>query len=166
MSLNVEENEEIFKVREKLKGLQTKNGFRLFMLYFTDLIVYLIETDSTSGQRIGNVTSPIFFLLTKFKKPEKHFEKFEEMDDTREIINATTWFRTWPYENIVSMWIEEGEDLNRLWFDIIQPDHRKRYYGDEDGEDFLWFNKEYSLEFERVLKKMLDYKFHGIKQSN
>jgi hypothetical protein len=160
----VEENEEIFKVREKLKGLQTDTGFRLFMLYFTDVKVYLIETDSTSGLRNANRTAPIFFLFTKFKKPEKHFERFMEMDDTREIINATTWFRTWPYENVVSMWIEEGEDLNKLWFDIIQPDHRKKYFGDEDGEDFLWFDKKETMEFERVMTKMLGYKFHGFKR--
>ena len=160
----MEENEEIFKVREKLKGLQTKNGFRLFMLYFTDIKVYLIETDATSGLKIGNVSAPLFFLMNKLKKPEKHFVKFEEMNDTREIINATTWFRTWPNENIISMWIEEYEDLNKLWFDIIQPDHRKKYYGDEDGEDFLWFDKNETEEFVRVLTKMLGYKFHGIKK--
>lgn len=160
------ENEEIFKVREKLKGLRTKGRFRLFMLYFTDIKMYLIETDSTSGLRVGNVTAPIFFLFNVLKKPKSHYERFEKMDDTRDLINATTWFRTWPYENIVSMWIEEGDELNKLWFDIIQPDHRKKYYSDEDGEDFLWFDKEETAEFERVLRKMLDYKYHGIKQSN
>ena len=159
----MEENEEIFKVREHLKGLQTKTGFRLFMLYFTDIKMYLIETDSTSGLRNANRTAPIFFLFTKLQKKEKQFVRFEEMDDTREIINATTWFRTWPYENIVSMWIEEGEDLNQLWFDIIQPENRVKYYGEEDGEDFLCFDKEETVEFERVLKKMIGYKYHGIK---
>lgn len=159
----MEENEEIFKVRERLSGLQIQSGFRYFIIYFTDLKMYVIETGHTSHHR--NMGWGFLMNMTRTKiSSEKQYSRFEKMDDTREIINSTTWFRTYPYENIIAMWIEEGRSLNELWFEVIQPENRRKYFGDEDGEDCLYFRKELTDEYVRILKKMLGYKFHGIKK--
>lgn len=158
----MEEIPEMFKVKEILSGLQVKSGFRLFTLYFTDHKIYLIETDKTSGHRNLGWGFLQNTIRTRVISKEKQFEKFEKMKDTREIINNTNWFRTYPYENIVSMWIERGEKMNQLWFDIIQPEYRKKF-GDEDGADSLFFPKERTNEYCSVLYKVLKDKFHGVK---
>ena len=157
------EEDDRFKVREFLE-LQMLAGQRRIRIYFTDIAVYLIEYYTGFAQAYFWPAIPLRILLSPILGPI-YKRTIEEMEDTREIMGSTHWYRRYGYEEVKEVWIEPGGYRDKLFFTIERANKGICTPGFGSGTDYLTFNKEKFDQFEKVLKRRLGEKFTGVRKN-
>ncbi len=157
-----EEIDPKFQVREFLE-LWMLMGQRRIRIYFTDIAVYIIEYYTGFGMSYFWVAIPLRILLTPILGP-MYRRTIENMTDIREIMGATTWYRRYAYEEIISIWIEKGDLRDRLYFEIERINKNISTPGFGSGTDYLTFDKEKIGEFDEVLTRRMGVAYKGIKE--
>lgn len=156
------EEDERFKVREFLE-LHMLAGQRRIRIYFTDIAVYLIEYYTGYAMPYFWPAIPLRIILTPIIGPW-YRKTIDDMEDIREIMSATHWYRRYGYEEIKEAWIEPGERRSKLFFTVKRKDKKKVYTpGFGSGTDYLTFDKDDTEHFKEVLKRRFGRIFKGFR---
>jgi hypothetical protein len=158
----VTEDIERFKVRHEVRWLRSRFGLRRYRLYFTDKKVYLVETFLGWGSSLGNPAIPLRILISPLIAG-KSDKQFESMLDIRLVINECKWYKRYMLDELKSVWIEPGEKVNRLVFDIQRKEERPEMYA-VSGEGIVYFKEEHAGEIMVRLQKAIPDIFKGIRE--
>jgi len=155
------EEDERFKVREFLE-LHMQFGQRRIRIYFTDIAVYLLEY--YTGYTMAYFTPAVLLKAPLTNAVAPWWRKtIDKMTDIREIMGRCHWQRRYGYDEIKEMWIESGEDRDKLYFTIERKNKEICTPGFGSGTDFLSFDKEKFEHFDEVLKRRMGETYTGTK---